>query len=249
MFGETLLKGKAALVVGGSSESGPAVCATLAAHGADVALTYRSKKDRAAEVAASCRARGVRTEVFPFDLARVETCAELVEAAAGRLGRLDILVNLGGPPPVYKDFRELAEADFDLMMDTHFKGCFFLAREAAGWMERHQGGLVVNVSATSSLKYSHSVYGLAKACVNEMTRFLAHSYAPKVRVLSIVPGMIDIQETDAGMRRGRAGESPLKTIVTPEEIGQLVVAAASPAFGNVTGESIISDGGFWLLHR
>jgi NAD(P)-dependent dehydrogenase (short-subunit alcohol dehydrogenase family) len=248
MFEKDLLKGKTAFVVGGSSESGPAVCSTLAAFGADVAVAYKSNRSSAEEVADGCRALGRRTAVLPLKLEDTETLGEAIRRVVDALGRLDILVNLGGPPPVFTDFRSLSGSEFDLMMNTHFKGCFFLAREAAGWMEKHGGGVVVNISATSSMKYSHSAYGLAKACVNAMTRFLAHSYAPTVRVVSITPGMIDIKEVDEQMRKTRAENSPLGTIVTPEEIGLLVVAAASPAFKNVTGENLIADGGFWLLH-
>ncbi len=116
-------------------------------------------------------------------------------------------------------------------------------------MEKHDGGTIVNVSATSSLKYSHSAFGLVKACVNEMTRFLAYTFAPRVRIINLIPGMIDIEEVAAESRKTRAEESPLKSIVTPEELGLLIVASASPAFRNVTGESLLTDGGFWLLHR
>ncbi len=249
MFDKELLSKKVALVVGGSSESGPAVCSTLANYGAEVAITYNNNRPGAEEVAERCRARGGNSAVFQFDLSETESFPGLISETVNSLGGFDILVNLGGPPPVYTDLRSLSISEFDLMMDTHFKGYFFLAREAASWMEKHEGGLVVNISATSSMKYSHSVYGLAKACVNDMSRFLAFAYAPKVRVLSIIPGMIDIQEVEADLRKTRADDSPLKRIITPEEIGLLVVAAASPAFRSVTGESLISDGGFWLLHR
>jgi len=249
MFDKELLKEKVALVVGGSSESGPAVCSTLASFGAHVALTYKSNRKGADNVADRCRTFGGKTAVFPLNLSETESFADLIMKTAENLRGLDILVNLGGPPPIFSDFRALSNAEFDLMMNTHFKGYFFLAREAANWMEKNGGGLIVNISATSSMKYSHSVYGLAKACIIEMTRFLAYAYAPKVRVLSIIPGMIDIKEVDAELRKTRAENSPLQRIVTPEEIGLLVVAAASPAFQSVTGEDLISDGGFWLLHR
>ena len=249
MFDKELLSGKVALVVGGSSESGPAVCSTLSSYGADVALTYKSNRPGAEQVAERCRAQGAKTALFQFDLSETQSFPDLVNGTVNSLGGLDILVNLGGPSPVYSDFRSLSISQFDLMMNTHFKGYFFLARDAANWMEKHEGGLVVNISATSSMKYSHSVYGLAKACVNDMSRFLALTYAPTVRVLSIIPGMIDIQEVDEDLRKTRAENSPLKRIITPEEIGLLVVAAASPAFQSVTGDSLISDGGFWLLHR
>ncbi|UCF96040.1 MAG: SDR family oxidoreductase [Spirochaetaceae bacterium] len=248
MFDKELLRRKVALVIGGSSESGPTVCSTLSAYGADIAVTYKSNRRGAERTAEGAHANGSRTAIFQFDLGKTESFADLVDKTVDSLGGLDILVNLGGPPPVYTDLRSIEKADFDLMMDTHFKGCFFLAREAANWMEKHEGGLIVNISATSSMKYSHSAYGLAKACVNDMSRFLAFAYAPKVRVLSIIPGMIDIEEVTAELRETRAEASPLKRIVTPEEIGLLVVAAASPAFRSVTGETLISDGGFWLLH-
>jgi 3-oxoacyl-[acyl-carrier protein] reductase len=249
MPAQNSLQDKVALVVGGSSESGPTVCRTLAAHGADLAISFKDQETKAAAVAAACQDLGAKTAILRCELSQVQGFPGLVADTVRLLGRLDVLVNLGGPPPVHTDFRVLAVEDFDLMMDTHFRGYFFLAREAANWMEKHGGGLIVNFSATSSLKYSHAAYGLAKACVNEMTRFLAHTYAPLVRVITLIPGLIDIPEVDPQLRRTRAEASPLKTIITPEELGQLIVMAASPGFRNVTGESIICDGGFWLLHR
>ena len=248
MFDKELLRKKVTLVVGGSSESGPAVCSTLASFGADVALTYKHNRKGAEEVAERCRKHGGKTAIYPLNLSETDSFPDLITKTIDELGSLDILVNLGGPPPIFTDFRSLSISEFDLMMNTHFKGYFFLAREAANRMEQAGSGLVVNVSATSSMKYSHSVYGLAKACINEMTKFLAFAYAPRVRALSIIPGMIDIREVDAELRKTRAENSPLKRIVTPEEIGLMIVAAASPAFKSVTGENLISDGGFWLLH-
>jgi len=248
MFDEDLLKGKTALVIGGSSESGPSVCNVLARYGAGIALTFRKNRSAAERIASQCRLHGVHSEIFPFNFLEMDEVLGLVPQVAEVFGRLDILVNLGGPPPVYTDIRDLSGNSFDLMLDGHFKGPFFLAREAGSYMEQNGGGLVINVSATSSIKYSHSAYGLSKACVNEMTRFLAHSYAPKVRFINIIPGMIDIEETDSANRKQRAENSPLRRIVSPEELGLLIVASASPAFQSITGESIIADAGFWLLH-
>jgi NAD(P)-dependent dehydrogenase (short-subunit alcohol dehydrogenase family) len=249
MFEKDLLEGKTALVIGGSSESGPSVCNVLARYGAGIALTYLKNRSAAQQVARECRSRGVRSEIYQFDFLELEQVLNLIPQVAEEFGGLDILINLGGPPPVYSDFRDLSANSFDLMVDGHFKGPFFLAREAGSFMERNGGGRVVNISATSSIKYSHSAYGLAKACVNEMTRFLAHTYAPKVRFINIIPGMIDIKETDPKNRKQRADNSPLRRIVSPEELGLLVVASASPAFQSITGESIIADAGFWLLHQ
>lgn len=243
------LQGKVALVVGASSETGPRLCETLAEHGSHIALTYLHRKEAGEALAERCRGHGVRSEAYEFDLLRPEGAAALVSRVYKTFGGLDVLVNLGGPPPVFSDFRTITEAEYDLMMDAHVKGCFFLSRDAARCMEQAGGGVIVNVSATSSSKYSHGAYGLAKACVNDMTRFLAFAFAPLVRVLTIVPGLIDIPETEQQLRQDRAASSPLKRIITPRELGDLVAAVCSPAFQSVTGESIIADGGFWLLHR
>jgi enoyl-[acyl-carrier protein] reductase III len=241
--------GGVALVAGASSETGPQLCETLAEQGFHVALTYLRNREAGEALASRCRSRGVRSAAYQYDLLRVGEAGALASAVARDFGRIDVLVNLGGPAPVFSDFRAITEAEYDLMMDAHVKGYFFLAREAARRMEEAGGGVIVNISATSSTKYSHGAYGLAKACVNDMTRFLAHSFAPRVRVMTIVPGMIDIDETDRKLRQDRAAGSPLRRIVTPRELGQLVAAVCSEAFQSVTGESILADGGFWLLHR
>lgn len=242
------LEQKVALVVGGASETGPNLCETLAGFGAHVALTYLHKKREAELVAERCRALGVRSEAREFNLLNTPSAASLVAGTVATFGGLDLLVNLGGPAPIFTDFREITEGEYDLMMDAHVKGYFFLAREAARHMEKAGGGVIVNVSATSSVKYSHGAYGLAKACVNEMTRFLAYAFAPLVRVFTVIPGLIDLEETDPALRRERAAKSPLRRIVTPRELGELIEAMSSPAFQTVTGESIVVDGGFWLLH-
>lgn len=252
MFTRDVLQGKVALVVGGSANSGPAICEVLARHGADVALTYRTHKDEAGQVAKRCRQAGghewrVRAETFPFDLLEMEQVHGLVPAVVGALGRLDILLNLGGP---YLDtsLRDLSPGEFDIMMDGHVKGCFFLAREAAKHMEASGGGLVVNISALSSLKYGSGIYGLVKACVNEMTRFLAHTFAPEVRVINLIPGLIELPDSTAETVARYAEQAPLKRLVTPEQLALLVIAAASPAFQSITGESLIADAGSWMLH-
>lgn len=248
-FEKDTLHGKVALVIGGSGESGPEVCRVLADHGADIALTYFSNLSGGEAVAARIRDSGRRAQCLPLDLLSMEQVVELIAKVSRDMGGLDILVNLGGPPPVYTDLRKLSEPEFDQMLDSHCKAFFFLARDAAIYMERNGGGLVVNVSATSSLKYSHGAYGLAKACANQMTRFLAAAFSPDVRVITIIPGLIDIEETDSELRRQRAEESPLRRNVHPEELGLMVVAACTKAFRSVSGESILMDGGFWLLHR
>ncbi len=247
-FKKDILAGRKALVIGGSSESGPVVCRILAEHGASVAFTYLSR-ELEAETITHELSKVTQSQAFQFDLLDRSHVLSLMGEVEQAFGPVDILINLGGPPPVYTDLRDLEPEQFDLMIDGHFKGYFSLACEAAKRMEQAQGGLIINVSATSSLKYSHSAYGMAKACINSMTKFLAHSFAPKVRVLTLIPGLIELEEIDPQLRKNRSAESPLKRNVTPDELGMLILAASSPAYASATGVEIIADGGFWLLHR
>ena len=114
-------------------------------------------------------------------------------------------------------------------------------------MKQAGRGRIVIFSATSCHKFSHASYGLAKASVNQMTRFLAFELAPEVTVNTIVPGLIDLETTDADARRTRAQATPLGRIVTPDDLAAMCLTIAGPAFDTVTGQEIYMDGGFYLV--
>jgi len=248
MFDKELLKGKSVLLVGGSTESGPAVANAFADVGADVFLTYHEHADAAEQVVGALTAKGVKAVSEQFDLLDAQAVASLPRKAADAMGRLDALVLCAGAGG-FGDVRELDQETWEWAMDGNVKASFFLARNAALIMEKQEtGGRIVTFSATSALKYGHAFYGLAKAAVIQMTRFLAHTFAPRVTVNCIVPGLIDLESTDGKLRADRAENSPLKRIVTPEELGRLCVMFCSPACDSVTGESLLADAGFWLKH-
>jgi len=247
MFPRDLLKNKVVLVTGASSETGPTIARTFSEVGADVALTYLTRADSARQVVADIEANGVRSRGYQFDLLNFSTIKGLVQNVASDFGRLDFLISCAATrlsPPV----RDLDFASWDHCTDGNVKACFFLAREAAVVMEGADGGAIVNFSATSAMKYGHSVYGIAKATVIHMTRFLALTFAPKVRINCIIPGLIDNPEYDVEKRRERAMATPLGRIVSARDLALMCVAMCSPLFETVTGESVIMDGGFWLKH-
>ncbi|MDD3427671.1 MAG: SDR family oxidoreductase [Caldisericia bacterium] len=246
-FKHDVLANKTALIIGGSSESGPIICKTLIEHGANVAFTYHKNEIDAYEIEKKL-IEIQHSKAYFFDLLNMSQVFKLIPKIEDDFGKIDILINLGGPPPIYKNLRNLIEEDFDRMINSFLKGYFFLSLEAGKRMESNDGGVIINISATSSLKYSHSVYGLAKACQTVMGKFLAYTFAPMVRVITIIPGLIDIKEIDKKLKDDRANASPLKRNVTPEEMAQLIIMVCSPAFASITGESIIADGGFYLLH-
>ncbi len=247
MFTSDLLADKVVLVTGGSTETGPTIARTFGEVGASVALTYLTRADLAGTVVSEIAAGGVRARAYQFDLLKFETIKKLVGDVASDFGRLDYLINCAATrtsPPV----RELDFPSWDYCVDGNVKACFFLARDAALLMEAGEGGAIVNFSATSAMKYTHSAYGIAKASVIHMTRFLASTFAPKVRVNCIIPGLINNPEYDANQRTQRAEATPLGRIVEARDLALMCVAMCSPLFDAVTGEAVIMDGGFWLKH-
>lgn len=245
VFRKDILAGKSALIIGASSESGPDICRTLTSYGANLAFTYHSDASRAMALCTSLLP--ARVKAYQYDLLENKTELSLIQNVINTFGHIDLLVNLGGPPPIFTDFYHLTHEEFDIMMNAHFRGYFFLALEAAKKMSEGSGGVIINISATSSMKYDHVTYGLAKACTNEATRFLARAFAPKVRIYTIIPGLIEQPGIDLEVAKKRADTVPLKQNVTPVNIGDMIVAMASSAFTCVTGESIVVDGGGWLL--
>ncbi len=248
LFDGDLLRGRVALITGGSGETGGGIARAFAAAGADLALTFHANEAGARKTAAGVAdSFGTRAEVFFHDLYDRAANRALPGEVAKKLGRLDFLVNCAGGPGI-RDLRTAADEVWDRALAGNLTGPFLLAREAGLIMEKTGGGCVVNIAATSAMKFSHGPYGIAKAAEVTMTRFLAHALAPKVRVLCIIPGLLEIEEVNAEARKKRAAASPLGRNVAPDDIGAMCVAVCSPVFGAVSGESIIMDGGFWLKH-
>jgi NAD(P)-dependent dehydrogenase (short-subunit alcohol dehydrogenase family) len=247
MFAKDLFAKKVVLVTGASSETGPTIARTFGDVGASVALTYLTQADLASRVVSDIVAMGAAARAYQFDLLKLETIKALVENVASDFGRFDFLISCAGTRPG-PQLRELDFTSWDQCVDGNLKACFFLARDAAILMEGGDGGAIVNFSATSAMKYTHSAYGIAKASVIHMTRFLASTFAPKVRVNCIIPGLINNPEYDAHQRKQRAEATPLGRIVEARDLALMCVAMCSPLFGAVTGEAIIMDGGFWLKH-
>jgi NAD(P)-dependent dehydrogenase (short-subunit alcohol dehydrogenase family) len=236
--------GKVALVTGGSRGLGREMVLALAERGADVLIASR-KVEACEEVAGEVRALGRRALAHGAHCGRWAEIDALAEAAYAEFGRVDILINNAGMGPAMPS-HEVSEALFDSVLNLNFKGPFRLASQIAHRMAQRDGGAIVNVSSTASIRAIPQVvpYAGAKAAVNAMTVSLAAEYAPKVRVNALIPGPFLTDIAQAWTEEARETQPvSLGRPGRPEEIVTAALMLASPASSYTTGALVQVDGG------
>jgi 3-oxoacyl-[acyl-carrier protein] reductase len=243
------LKGKVALVTGGSRGIGAATARALAAEGADIAITYVASADKAQAVVRELEALGVMAVAFHADQADPVQVDDTVHAVVDRFGRLDILVNNAGVAvmgPVDDPGR--GAADFDRQLAINVGGVAAAVRAAARLMG--PGGRIVTVGSVSGDRTALpgiADYAATKAAVAGYTRGWARDLGPRGITINVVqPGPTD---TDMNPATGELAAS-LKSATAlgrygrPEEIAAAIVFLASPAASYITGTTLDVDGGF-----
>lgn len=239
-------------MAGGSRGIGGAVSRALAAGGADVAIGYRSRDDEARETADAVAGQGRRAVLVRGDVGSgVEA---LVDEAAAELDGLDVFV-MCAVEPIPSRIEELGAEGFDRTMRAN-AAPFVLGSVAAA---RHMDGAgrIVAVSATGAHKIRNPRYaplGLAKGAIEAAVRFLAVSLAPRgISVNAVAPGPTDTEAfaamaSDSDELKARlASMTPMGRIGTPEDASPLIAFLCSEDAGWVTGQLIVSDGGYSLV--
>ena len=250
MKSDVCLRGKVALVTGGAGGLGAAICESLAAEGASVIVGYNSSIDAAQalaqrlsqeEGASHCALKAVVT-----DSAGLKALASNIDQ---RYGVCDIVVNGAGTTRFVPHARldELDDTLFDEIFATNVRGPFAVVRAMRGLLEKSEGALVVNLSSIAAVTAmgSNVAYCASKAAVDNMTRSLARALAPRIRVLSVSPGLADtdfVKSLDVAWRNEQASRTPLQRLALPVEVGRAVVACAAH-LTFTTGAVIPVDGG------
>lgn len=249
---------KIALITGGSRGLGRNAALQLAARGVDLVLTYRSRAAEAEEAAAQAGALGVRAVALPLDTGEIAAFPGFVSKLREVLGthwqreRFDYLLNNAGFG-LNASIAETTEAQFDRIVNVHFKGVFFLVQALLPLIA--DGGRILNVSsglARFSLP-GFGVYAAAKGAIEVYTRYLAQELGPRrITANVIAPGAIETDfgggsvRDDAQINAAIAGQTALGRVGLPDDIGKAMAMLLSDDAGWINGQRVEVSGGIHL---
>jgi NAD(P)-dependent dehydrogenase (short-subunit alcohol dehydrogenase family) len=240
------LDNKLALVTGGGTGLGLAMCKSLVRAGAHVVITGRREET----LKQACAALGDAAAYIQHDVTDLPSIPSLVEQVETRFGAVDILINNAGinkkQPAV-----DTSDADLQLIVQTHLFGSYALSRECGRHMIARQSGSIMILSMTALFGVPLiSAYGAAKSALLGLTRMLAVEFSPSnVRVNAIAPGWIDSAmsrkafEGDPARKQRILSRTPMARIGEPEDVGDAAVFLCSHAAKFITGVVLPVDGG------
>lgn len=246
------LAGKVAIVTGGATGMGRAICALLAREGARVLVNYRSSSSAANDVVADIKGQGGTALAHAADVQNDPDVRAMVDLVEDRWGRLDVLVNNAGWSKVtpHANLEALTDEIWDRTLNTNLRGAFYCCRAAVPLMRRNGGGCIVNNASASAYTAAGStiVYSASKAAMVNMTKSLARALAPDIRVNAVAPGLVQTRFAGWPQEAFDSGResSPLGCIASVEDVARTVLflAADAPA---ITAETILVDCGATAL--
>lgn len=244
------LRGKRALILGGSRGIGRAIALRLAREGCDLVVNYARSADAAEQTAAEARALGVSASIVQGDVGHEEELAA-VFASLGEAG-LDILVNnaargLERPRPAI----DQKPKHLHRTMDVNVFGPWQAAQLAAPLIEARGGGSIVNLLSPGAHHYmpDYSAVGVSKAALESLTMYLAVELAPRgIRVNGVSAGWVEGSEGEHSYRSDVSdrvrGHVPAGRNVAPEDLAAAVAWVCSDEAPMLVGQVLHLDGGF-----
>ena len=247
-----------ALITGASRGIGRSTALSLAAHGVDVIITYLSSADEAMGVVKQIEAMGRRAVALRLDVGAANSFADFTRDVKTTLQktwqreRFDYLINNAGTG-VYAPLAETTEQEFDLMINIHLKGTFFLTQKLLPLLE--DGGRILNTSSglTRFTFSGYAAYAAAKGGVEVLTRFMAKELgARNISVNVIAPGATETDFGGGALRDNTelntqwAGMTTLGRNGRPDDIGSVAAVLLTEGTGWLNGQRIEASGGVLL---
>jgi NAD(P)-dependent dehydrogenase (short-subunit alcohol dehydrogenase family) len=240
------LRGKNCLVTAASRKLGAAIARRLAQNGVNLAINYFESENAAIDLCAEIATYGVCAYPVQADVCDENQMKKLIDRSEELLGPLHILINNAGSYTA-TPFMDLPLPEFDSVMNSNLRSTYLASRIVGENMKAAGSGHIINITANSIFFRSHTVYGLAKAAVAQLTESLALELAPQVRINSIAPGLIlENEDNDADIVEEVLLKTPIRRLVSREEIADLICLLCTPTLDNFTGHTFIMDGGFHI---
>jgi 3-oxoacyl-[acyl-carrier protein] reductase len=235
------LRGRVALVTGGSRGIGAAIVRRLADAGVSVAVNYRERADDANALVKGIVEGGGRAVAIAADVSRADAVAQLMHRVASELGPIDILVNNAGIA-ITRGVDDLTESDFDQTIAVNLKSVFLCTQAVLPAMRSQKWGRIVNISSGAA-RGAGAIgphYNASKAAVEGLTRgYAARLVKEGITVNAVAPSLI---ETD--MMKGQSNlvsRIPLGRFGTSDEVAQAVMMLIGNAY--MTGQTVAMSGG------
>ena len=248
------LAGKAALVTGGASGIGLATVELFAGCGAAVAMNFLADDPRGPREVERLKAAAHRVVAAPGSVSHPGEAERMTTRAIDALGHLDFLVNNAGTPataaPIpFADFDALTEEFWQAILMTNLIGPFRVTHAAVGALRAAKGAICSTASIAGVQGSGSSIpYATSKAGIINLTRSLARTLAPEVRVNAVAPGFVESpwnKDWPAERKAQSIEKTPLKRACTPADIAEAFLFLCAGA-AMVTGQTIIVDGGLTL---
>ena len=240
------LQGKSVLITGGAKRLGRAMALSMAAAGADVAITFLTSTAEARRTAKQIEKCGVKALTVACDVTEPTSVKSAVKQVVKEFGGLDILVNNAAQYETV-DFEQLTLRQWDGIFASNVRGPFLVSQAALPWLRKRQGR-IIHMGSLGGLRpwATHAHYCSSKAALHMLTKVMAKALAPDIAVNCVAPGMIDMGERAAGefMKR-MAKQTPMRRNGTAADVAAAAMFFASaPSF--ITGQILAVDGGLGL---
>ena len=244
-----------ALVTGVSSGIGAGIADSLAQAGCDVAGCGLEAVDSegAKRFVATVQSHGRRAMYQSLDIADADASRSFVHWAAAQLGGLDIVVSNAGRN-FFKGVEKATDADWESNMDLNLAAHWRVAQTSKLYLDQARAPVIIIITSNHSLYTipNSFPYNVAKAGLVAMVQSLAIEWGPHLRAVGVAPGFIDTPLADAwfdefadpaAKRKQIEGLHPVGRLGTPNDVGVLCAFLCSPLAGNISGNTILIDGG------